>query len=91
MCIIKRRGVELEKERGRGEEARKRCEREMRGKRRGGKEMANVAEKGKERQGERKVGDWKKEREKKTRKSEGVTIRSEVERQGGRWKMWNRT
>lgn len=69
----------------------------MRGERRGGKETANVLrrkgrkeERERETQRERKVGDWKKEREKNTRKSEGVTIRGEVERQGGRRKMWNR-
>jgi len=43
----------------------------MRGRRRGEKETASIAEKGKEggekeRQRERKVGDWKKERKKKT-------------------------
>lgn len=87
--------LEKERERGRGEEGRE--AREMRGERRSGRETANVLrrkgrreERERETQRERKVGDWKKEREKNTRKSEGVTIRGEVERQGGRRKMWNR-
>lgn len=43
MCIIKRRGVELERGRGGGGKGEREA-REMRGKRRGGKEMANVVE-----------------------------------------------